>query len=69
MRYQIWRGQAEIGGMCVEVAADDGTRILLDLGMPLLAPGGGESRATHRSARPRSSSPTPSRVYIENGGP
>jgi len=28
--------------MCIEVAADEGTRILLDLGMPLLAPDGGE---------------------------
>ena len=28
--------------MCVEVAADDGTRILLDLGMPLQAPDGGD---------------------------
>ena len=28
--------------MCIEVAANDGTRILLDLGMPLVAPGGGE---------------------------
>jgi hypothetical protein len=27
--------------MCIEVAAADGTRILLDLGMPLQAPGGG----------------------------
>ena len=28
--------------MCIEVAADDGTRILLDLGMPLVAPDGGD---------------------------
>ncbi len=28
--------------MCIEVAADDGTRILLDLGMPLVTPDGGE---------------------------
>ncbi len=35
MRYDIHRGRDEIGGMCIEVAADDGTRILLDLGMPL----------------------------------
>jgi ribonuclease J len=28
--------------MCIEVDADDGTRILLDLGMPLTAPGGGD---------------------------
>jgi ribonuclease J len=40
LRYIIHRGQHEIGGMCIEVAADDGTRILLDLGMPLVAPGG-----------------------------
>jgi len=42
VRYTIHRGQHEIGGMCIEVAADDGTRILLDLGMPLVAPGGGD---------------------------
>jgi len=35
LRYDIHRGRDEIGGMCIEVAADDGTRILLDLGMPL----------------------------------
>ena len=35
MHYLIHRGQHEIGGMCIEVAADDGTCILLDLGMPL----------------------------------
>ena len=28
--------------MCIEVATDDGTRILLDLGMPLTAPNGGD---------------------------
>src|SRR5450756_1867033 len=28
--------------MCIEVAADDGARILLDLGMPLVAPDGGD---------------------------
>jgi len=42
LRYIIHRGQYEIGGMCIEVAADDGTRILLDLGMPLTAPDGGD---------------------------
>jgi ribonuclease J len=42
MRHDIHRGQREIGGMCIEVAADDGTRIMLDLGMPLQAPDGGE---------------------------
>lgn len=35
MNYRIHRGQHEIGGMCVEVSSDEGTRILLDLGMPL----------------------------------
>lgn len=42
MRYVIHRGRHEIGGMCIEVAADDGTRVLLDLGMPLTVPGGGD---------------------------
>jgi len=42
VRYEIHRGQHEIGGMCIEVAADDGTRVLLDLGMPLIAPDGGD---------------------------
>lgn len=28
--------------MCIEVVADDGTRILLDLGMPLVTPDGGD---------------------------
>ena len=33
--------------MCIEVAAADGTRVLLDLGMPLVAPDGGDfSRGT-----------------------
>jgi len=41
-KHIIHRGQHEIGGMCIEVAADDGTRILLDLGMPLQAPDGGD---------------------------
>lgn len=42
MRYTIHRGQHEIGGMCIEVAAEDGTRILLDLGMPLTMPDGSD---------------------------
>lgn len=42
MHYTIHRGQHKIGGMCTEVAANDGTRILLDLGMPLTAPDGGD---------------------------
>src|SRR5450759_3223243 len=42
LRHTIHRGQHEIGGMCIEVVADDGTRVLLDLGMPLTAPDGGD---------------------------
>jgi len=42
MRFTIHRGQHEIGGMCIEVAAGDGTRVLFDLGMPLVAPDGGD---------------------------
>jgi ribonuclease J len=42
VRYFIHGGAHQIGGMCIEVAADDGTRLLLDLGMPLVAPDGGE---------------------------
>lgn len=37
----MYRGRHEIGGRCIEVAADDGTRNLLDLGMQLVAPDGG----------------------------
>ncbi|MBE0429657.1 MAG: MBL fold metallo-hydrolase [Thermoleophilia bacterium] len=42
MRYKIHRGEREIGGMCIEVQSDDGSRILLDLGMPLVTPDGGD---------------------------
>jgi ribonuclease J len=35
VKYVIHGGEHRIGGMCIEVAAKDGTRILLDLGMPL----------------------------------
>ena len=35
MKYDILRGRDQIGGSCVEVSGDDGTRILLDVGMPL----------------------------------
>jgi ribonuclease J len=42
LRYTIHRGQHEIGGICIEVSSDDGTRILLDLGMPLVTPDGGD---------------------------
>ena len=37
MRVRIHRGAAEIGGNCVEVASEDGSRLLLDLGRPLSA--------------------------------
>ena len=42
MRHLIHSGQHEIGHACIEVDSDGGTRILLDLGMPLVAPGGGD---------------------------
>ena len=35
MRVRIHRGAAQIGGSCVEVQADDGHRIVLDVGRPL----------------------------------
>ncbi|MHB8449297.1 MAG: MBL fold metallo-hydrolase [Mycobacteriales bacterium] len=37
MRVRIHRGTQEIGGNCVEIAAQDGSRIVLDLGRPLWA--------------------------------
>lgn len=37
MKVRIHRGTKEIGGSCIEVAADDGRRIVLDLGRPLWA--------------------------------
>jgi ribonuclease J len=37
VRVRIHRGTQEIGGTCIEVAADDGHRIVLDLGRPLTA--------------------------------
>ena len=36
MKICIRRGANEIGGSCVEVVADNGKRILIDLGMPLI---------------------------------
>ena len=42
MRYLIHSGLREIGHVCIEVDSDDGTRVLLDLGMPLVAQGGGD---------------------------
>jgi len=41
-RHIIHGGRHEIGGMCIEVAPHDGTRILLGLGMPLTAPNGAD---------------------------
>lgn len=37
MKVRVHRGTAEIGGSCIEVAADDGCRIVLDVGRPLSA--------------------------------
>ena len=37
MKIRIHRGAREIGGNCVEVEADDGSRIVLDVGRPLTA--------------------------------
>jgi len=37
VRIRIHRGTAEIGGNCVELEADDGRRIVVDLGRPLWA--------------------------------
>ncbi len=59
MNYQIRSGQHEIGHMCIEVAADDGTRILFDLGMPLVAPDGGDF--------PRGTAQRPAQELIAEG--
>lgn len=59
MRYEIHRGQHEIGGMCIEVVADDGTRILLDLGMPLYD----QNHADY----PRDSAQRPRSELVEGG--
>ena len=37
MRVRIHRGAAEIGGNCVEVATNDGNRLVIDVGRPLSA--------------------------------
>jgi ribonuclease J len=37
LKVRIHRGTQEIGGTCIEVAADDGRRIVVDLGRPLTA--------------------------------
>lgn len=41
MQLTIHRGAREIGGSCVELKHDN-SRLLIDLGMPLVKPGGGE---------------------------
>ena len=41
MKITIHRGTRTIGGSCIELSSG-GTRIILDLGMPLMASGGGE---------------------------
>ena len=41
MKLTIHRGTKEIGGSCVELRAED-TRIILDVGMPLVKPDGQE---------------------------
>jgi len=41
MKFKIHRGTKEIGGSCVELSKDK-SRIILDLGMPLVKPGGQE---------------------------
>ena len=42
LRITIHRGAHEIGGSCVELVSAGGSRILLDLGMPLARPDGSE---------------------------
>ena len=39
MNVVIHRGTHEIGGSCVEIV-DNGTRIVIDVGIPLVKPGG-----------------------------
>jgi ribonuclease J len=43
MRLCIHRGAKEVGGTCIEVE-HDGARLLLDAGLPLSSPAGGDSR-------------------------
>jgi ribonuclease J len=42
MNFTIHRGAKQIGGSCVELRADSGERILLDIGMPLTRPDGSD---------------------------
>lgn len=44
MEIIVHRGRHEIGGVCLEFRAG-GTRIIVDLGLPLMLPGGGEIEA------------------------
>ena len=55
----IHGGADRIGGMCIEIAADDGTRILLDLGMPLYDDAGADY--------PRGTPERPTRELIAEG--
>lgn len=42
MLLTIHRGSSQIGGSCVELRSESGSRILLDLGMPLTRPNGSD---------------------------
>ncbi|MDP2791218.1 MAG: MBL fold metallo-hydrolase [Rectinemataceae bacterium] len=42
MKLRIHRGTDQIGGSCVEVEARDGSRIIIDAGMPLAKPDGSD---------------------------
>ena len=42
MNIRIYRGTNQIGGSCVELEALDGSRIILDAGMPLTKPDGSD---------------------------
>lgn len=42
MKLTIHRGAAQIGGSCIELQATDGSRLLLDMGMPLTMPDGSD---------------------------
>ena len=35
MRIKVYRGTKEIGGTCIEITADNGKKIWVDLGSPL----------------------------------
>jgi len=59
LRYIIHGGANRIGGMCIEVAVEDGTRILLDLGMPLYDENGADY--------PRDTAQRPTRELVAEG--